>query len=314
MPDRKPFPAPQRPDETPKEGAQELVRLNKVLADYGIASRRRCDELIATGHVSVDGRVVTELGTRVGSEQQIEVDGEPLRRTSTRARYYLLNKPSGVFCTNDVREARTRAIDLITDRDKGRIYTVGRLDEETTGLVILTSDGDFANRVMHPRYGVTKSYRVRLAGRIDDEALQKVRDGVRLSEGRTSGARILVERRTDRSSDLIVVLNEGKNREVRRIFAQVGFKVSRLHRERIGTLDDRGLKLGAWRPLARAEVDSLLDPSLPQNQGLPGRGRARTRRPQSARAGVRKTSRPGWAPGAGPRPGGGGRTQRGGRA
>jgi 23S rRNA pseudouridine2605 synthase len=176
---------------------------------------------------------------------------------------------------------------------------------------------------MHPRYGVTKSYRVRLAGRIDDEALQKVRDGVRLAEGRTAGARILVERRTDRFSDLIVVLNEGKNREVRRIFAQVGFKVSRLHRERIGTLDDRGLKLGAWRPLARAEIDSLLDPNPPQNRGLPGRPRSRKShgthagsRPSArpfargkGQGGARQASRPGWAPGGGPRPTGGGRAR-----
>jgi 23S rRNA pseudouridine2605 synthase len=252
----------------------EPVRLNKFLADCGVASRRKCDELIARGHVSVDGRVVSELGARVDpAAQRVEVRGETLDPDRVRPRYYLLNKPAGVICTNDAREARTRAVDLIDDRKKGRIYTVGRLDEDTTGLVLLTNDGDFANRVMHPRYGVAKTYRVRLRGGIDDAALGAAREGVRLAEGRTGGMRAVVVDRNDRSSELLVTLREGLNREVRRVFAKLGYKVHSLHRERIGELTDRGLKIGQWRPLVRAEVERLLHPAPVRGERERIRGR-----------------------------------------
>lgn len=259
------------------------VRLNKFLADRGVASRRAADEMIAAGEVQVDGEVVTALGTRIDpATQRVEVKGEELERENPqRRRYYLLNKPPGVVCTNDARETRPRAVDLVTDRDKGRIYTVGRLDEESKGLILLTNDGDFANRVMHPRYGVSKTYLVKLRGRIDDEALQKVREGVHLSEGRTGGARVVVRKRTRDYTHLIVTLREGKNREIRRVFARVGAKVVDLRRARIGNLTDRGLRLGSWRPLTRAEVRGLLDPvedegtdEQPRKPGGAGRDRA----------------------------------------
>jgi len=236
------------------------VRLNKYLADHGVASRRACDVLIEQGKVTVDGMPVSELGTKVNPfEQTVEVDGTPLRPEGASRRYYLLHKPAGVLCTNERSENRPRAIDLITDRTKGRIYTVGRLDEESTGLILLTNDGEFAQRVAHPRYGVPKTYRVTLHGRIHDEAIQKVRDGVYLSDGRTGGARILIRRRSASSSVLLVTLREGRNREVRRVFADVGFKVVGLARVDIGPLSARGLRAGKWRPLSREEVEALLD-------------------------------------------------------
>ena len=155
------------PDAEPELGGGEGLRLNKYLAERGIASRRRCDELIVRGLVMVDDEVVTTLGTRIDpARAKVEVDGVVLR-PQTERRYYLLNKPVGVVCTNEVREARPRAIDLIDDPDRGRIYTVGRLDEESEGLILLTSDGEFAQRVAHPRYGVTKTYLVKLRGRVD---------------------------------------------------------------------------------------------------------------------------------------------------
>lgn len=247
-----------KPDGTGEAGG--LVRLNKYMADHGVASRRACDELIAEGHVFVDGELVTELGTKIDPlEQLVEVDGEPLReeRGGTK-RYYLLNKPAGVVCTNDEREQRARAIDLISDRYKGRIYTVGRLDEASKGLIILTNDGDFANRVMHPRYGVSKTYMVKLKGRIGDNDLQRVRDGVYLAEGKAAGARVVVRKRTRDSSLLLVTLYEGMNREIRRMFASVGFTVTDLRRARIGPITDRGLKEGHWRYLERDEIEALL--------------------------------------------------------
>lgn len=249
---------------------QDTIRLNKYLADHGIASRRACDELIAEGKVTVDGEPVTQLGTRIRpADQQVEVGGVILRPQELERRYYLLNKPSGVVCTNEKRELRPRAVDLITDPKKGRIYTVGRLDEDSTGLILCTNDGEFTQRVAHPRHGVPKTYAVRVQGKITDEAVQKVRHGVHLSEGRTAGARVVVQRRTATGSSLEVTLREGKNREVRRTFARVGHKVLSLKRVRIGPLTDRGLKAGKWRPLSRAEVEALLQESDPQGTAAP---------------------------------------------
>ena len=239
---------------------ENLVRLNKYLAGHGVASRRRCDELIEARKITVDGLITTELGTKVDPTRQvIEIDGYVLKPEGLIRRYYLLNKPSGVLCTNEPRELRPRAVDLITDRKKGRIYTVGRLDEETIGLVILTSDGDFANKVMHPRYGVSKTYLVNVQGRIDDESLMHIREGVRLSEGKTGGARVVVQKRGARQSTLIVTLREGKNREVRRVFARLGWRVTSLRRTNIGNINDRGLKVGHWRELTRLEVRELVE-------------------------------------------------------
>ena len=268
------------------EAGSNLVRLNKLLADHGVASRRRCDELIAQGGVMVDGEIVVELGTKVDPERQtIDVEGRTLDVRAARKRYYMLNKPPGVVCTNETRETRPRAVDLITDPWKGRIYTIGRLDEESRGLILLTNDGEFAHRIMHPRHGVLKTYRVKVAGRIDDEALTKIREGVRLSEGRTSGARIVVESRRNDSSQLEVTIQEGMNREIRRAFAKVGYKVVDLERVRIGSLTSRGVKTGRWRELVRAEIDALL-------AGAPAEGGERARFGVAKRGKGRK---PSWA-------------------
>jgi len=258
------------------------VRLNKLLADHGVASRRGADALIAAGKVSVDGEPATELGLRVDPERQrVEIDGFVLKARSAKRRYYLLNKPAGVVCTNEGRETRPRAVDLVTDPRKGRIYTVGRLDEASQGLILLTNDGTFANRIMHPRYGVTKTYLVKVRGEIDDEALKKVREGVRLSEGRTAGARILVERRGRDHSLLTVMIHEGMNREIRRSFAKVGYKVLELRRTRIGPITDRGLKTGKWRELEAGELEALLA------------GESEPRTSHRGRSPIRRTFRPG---------------------
>ncbi|MBI5435339.1 MAG: rRNA pseudouridine synthase [Planctomycetes bacterium] len=240
------------------EPGEVLVRLNKYLADRGIASRRKCDELIEKGHVMLDGVVVTQLGTKVDpTTQTVEVEGEVLKPEGVNKRYYLLNKPRGVVCTNEERELRPRAIDLITDPKKGRIYTVGRLDEESQGLILLTNDGEFSNFISHPRHGVPKTYWAKIRGRVDDEVIAELKKGVFLSEGRTHADEIHIEKRATESTALSVTLREGKNREVRRMFAKVGFKVMQLRRVRIGNLTDRFLREGDWRPLTRAEVEDL---------------------------------------------------------
>ena len=243
-----------------EDGGEQLVRLNKYLADHGIASRRKCDELILSGTVIVDGFPCSELGTRINPHKQtVEVDGVVLKPTGDRLRYYVLNKPRGVICTSERREARTRAVDLITDPAAGRIYTVGRLDEDSTGLIILTNDGEFTNLITHPRHEVPKTYLVKLRGKVDGASLEKIRQGVHLSEGRTGSAQVRIYKRTNAFTSLSITLHEGKNREVRRIFARVGYNVLSLARTRIGNLNDRRLKEGQWRPLLRAEVADLMD-------------------------------------------------------
>ena len=267
------------------------VRLNKFLAQNGITSRRGADVLIAKGQVQVDGRIVTELGTRIDPlRSRVEVGGVVLQPQGERPRYYLLNKPCGVVCTNDPREARPRAIDLIRDKQRGRIYTVGRLDEDTEGLVILTNDGEFANRISHPRYGVQKTYWVDVRGRVSDEQLEAMRKGVRLSEGWAGFEHVLVRRRHDERSILQVTLGEGKNREVRRVLAALGLPVRTLRRIAIGELSDRRLKTGQWRPLSRAEVGSLLaSTGASGGEGAPKELRpVRRRRFQNQRPGTRR--------------------------
>lgn len=283
---------PEEPGE-PEHGP--LVRLNKLLAEHGVASRRRCDELIADGKVTVDGEIVTELGTKVDpASQAVEIDGFVLKPGARKRRYYLLNKPAGVVCTNDAREMRPRAVDLVTDPRKGRIFTVGRLDEESKGIIVLTNDGDFAQRITHPRYGIEKTYLVRVAGKIDDAALQKIRNGIHLAEGRTSGARVLVHDRQRDSSWVSVTIHEGMNREVRRVFASVGYKVVELKRTRIGPVTDRGLKIGRWRELARDEIEGLLRGSAPSSGEAPKRRRKTSKRPPrtfSGKAGIQAAER-----------------------
>jgi len=268
-------------------GSTVGVRLNKFLAQNGVASRRGADELIAKGHVTIDGQLVTELGRRVDpGKEKVVVDGVVLRPTGERLAYYLLNKPAGVVCTNDPREARPRAVDLISDKKKGRIYTVGRLDEDTEGLVILTNDGEFANRISHPRFGVKKTYWVDVRGRVADEAIEHMRKGVRLSDGWGSFERVQVMKRHGERSILLVTLAEGKNREVRRVLAALDLPVRNLRRVEIGPLRDRRLKVGQWRTLTRSEVGELLDATKPGAGGViwpRKRAGSSSRRPWSKR-------------------------------
>lgn len=267
------------------------IRLNKLIALNGLASRRRADELIQGGAVMIDGKIVTDLGVKVDpAVQRVEVDGVVLKPEGERHRYYLLNKPAGVVCTNEERELRPRAIDLISDKRKGRIYTVGRLDEETTGLVILTNDGEFAYKISHPRHGVSKTYQVVVAGRIADEDVRKLRTGVRLAEFKTDFDRVNLVKRSERQSVLQVVLGEGRNREVRRAFARLGLRVKALRRTNIGPVDERGLKPGHWRLLTKHEIETLTrlsdgaePPAEPRRR--PQRG---TRKPRAFGGGRRR--------------------------
>ncbi len=230
-------------------------RLQKVLAAAGVGSRRQCEELILAGRVEVDGKVVTQLGTLVdSSRQKIRLDGVGLRRP--KPAYYALHKPAGVVCTNRDPSGRPRAIDLIPGRPE-RLFTIGRLDLHSEGLILVTNDGELADRLTHPRYGVRKIYRVLVAGRPTQEVIAKLRRGVHLAEGRTRVAGLRIEKRYRQSTLLEMVLEEGRNREIRRILARVGHKVLRLVRIAVGPVRLGNLAPGEYRRLSRQEVHAL---------------------------------------------------------
>lgn len=257
-----------------------MQRLQRVLAAAGFGSRRSCEELITTGRVEVDGEIVIELGTQVDAEKsKIFVDGVRLRRQ--RPAYYLLNKPVGVVTTNRDPQGRPRVIDLIPGEE--RVFPVGRLDRSSEGLILLTNDGELAQQLTHPRFGVRKIYHVTVAGQITRETMNKMREGIYIAEGRVrvEGARIRKAR--PRATDLEITLLEGKNREIRRILARFGHKVQRLRRIAIGPLRLGELPVGAHRPLTTAEIEKL------RNEMSAARKRAKPE--QSDASGPESTSR-----------------------
>lgn len=230
-------------------------RLQKVLAAAGVGSRRDCEELIREGRVAVDGKIVTELGTRVDpARQEIRVDGEALRQP--KLLYYAVNKPIGVVTTNFDPSGRSRVIDLVPTEE--RVFAVGRLDRSSEGLILVTNDGEFANRITHPRYGVEKTYLVRVAGSPTPKELARLRKGIHLAEGFARVQSIAVKKRQGQSTDLLMVLNEGRNRELRRLLARVGHKVLKLRRIAVGNVKLADLPVGAWRRLMPGEVEGLL--------------------------------------------------------
>lgn len=232
-----------------------MERLNKYLAHAGVGSRRYCDELIAAGRVTVDGVVVTAAGTRIDPlVHRVAVDDQLVR--PERLVYWLLYKPAGVLCTNYDPDGRPRAIDLLP-HVRERVYTVGRLDEASEGLLLMTNDGDLAAALMHPRFGIPKTYLVQVAGRPSRDELRRLTEGIWLSDGkvRARSARILWHQ--GESTWLRIVLCEGKNREIRRMLARLGHKVMRLKRIAIGPIRLGRLRKGKSRPLTEAELAAL---------------------------------------------------------
>lgn len=229
-------------------------RLQKVLAAAGLGSRRHCEQLIQEGRVEIDGQVVTELGTRADTKtQSVRVDGEPL--PSAPSVYFVLNKPAGVLSTHRDPQGRLRVVDLLPDG--ARLFTVGRLDKSSEGLMLVTNDGDLANRLAHPRYGVKKVYRVVVAGQPTPEHLQMLRKGIHLSEGLVKVSRLVVKSRHKQSTTLELELAEGRNREIRRMAARIGHKVLTLKRTALGPLRLGDLPSGAFRPLTAEELRRL---------------------------------------------------------
>lgn len=231
--------------------------MQKVLAAAGVASRRESEQLIVEGRVEVDGEVVTELGSRVeAGEQEIRVDGETI--THKRLVYFAVNKPSGVVSTANDPSGRRRVIDLLPP-EVGRVFNVGRLDMASEGLILLTNDGELANGLTHPRHGVEKIYEVQVAGRVDPQDLTQLRKGVHLAEGFARVTRVRIKSTRKQSTTLEMVLDEGRNREVRRLLARIGHKVQKLVRIAVGPVRLGDLPRGAYRPLEREEVRKLRD-------------------------------------------------------
>ena len=263
----KPRPRPAKPARAERpstDSADASQRLQKVMAAAGVGSRRDCEALILAGRVEVDQKVVRELGTKVDSdEQEIRVDGVALK--AARKAYYLVNKPTGVLCTNDDPSGRPRVVDLLPDASE-RLFTVGRLDLNSEGLILVTNDGELANRLAHPRYGVEKTYHVLVAGTPEPEMLAKLRKGVHLAEGFAKVESVRVKTSLKKSTILEIVLKEGRNREIRRLLARVGHKVLRLKRVALGGLRLKNLAAGDFRRLTREELRDLRDASRPRRE------------------------------------------------
>jgi 23S rRNA pseudouridine2605 synthase len=231
------------------------MRLAKYLAHSGVASRRSAEEIVRAGRVRVGGEVITDPARDVDESSGVEVDGAAVGPEPTEV--WMLNKPAGVTSTAREPGRRRAVVDLV--RSERRLYPVGRLDADSTGLILLTNDGELANRLTHPRYEVPKTYRASLARPPDDTQIRRLRQGVRLDDGQTAPAR--VRRTGDR--ELEITLREGRNRQVRRMAEAVGNRVAALERVRVGSLRLQGLAEGEARRLSDAEVRRLWKDAAP---------------------------------------------------
>ena len=252
------------------------VRLQKVLAEAGVASRRRCEDLIVAGQVRVNGKLVTALPAWVDPENdKISVDGKPMRRTGRGLRvphkvYVVLNKPRKVVATAHDPEGRRNVVGMVDLPDAPRLFPVGRLDADSSGLILLTNDGELAQQLTHPSYEVPKEYQVSVKGRLTDEDMETLKRGLFLTGRRNAAAPVKraamqqVKRlgysrgkTGNERTRISVTLTEGQNREIRRLLARLGFNVRRLERVAIGPLKLKGLASGEWRRLNAREVNML---------------------------------------------------------
>lgn len=294
------------------------MRLARFLAMAGIESRRKCEELITAGRVSVDKEPVTDLAARVDpSRQDIRLDGE--RISAERRVYFLVNKPKGLLCTNYDPDGRPRVVDLFP-KLKERLFTVGRLDENSQGLLVVTNDGDLAQRLAHPRYRVVKTYRVQVAGIPSPLLIKDLERGFFFAEGKFKADTAKLVKVKGQSAWIEITLSEGQNREIRRLLARIGHKVLVLERVALGSLRLGTLPIGAHRPLTQDEVKSLYamarrsDGTTPRRSARPG---PRRNKPKGAGQGDSAAPQAGDAPrtprkSAGPKRGdkGSGQSQR----
>ena len=234
------------------------MRLQKYLAECGIASRRKCEEYILQGKVQVNGKTITELGVKVNPEKdKITFEGKNVKQEERKV-YILLNKPIGYVTTSDEQFGRDKVLDLVKVRE--RVVPVGRLDMYTSGALILTNDGDFVYKVTHPKHEITKTYTVTVKGIIKNEEVEQLRKGVKIDDYTTRPAKVKILK-TDEEKDisrLEITIHEGKNRQVRRMCESVGRRVIALHRSKIGNIGVKDIELGKWRYLKDFEVKTLI--------------------------------------------------------
>ncbi len=250
--------------------SQHLIRLNKLIADSGVASRRHADRLIEDGHVTVNGKRVFEMGLKVDPRtDKVSVDGKPLK-TVHRKLYILFHKPTGVLTTMEDPLDRPTVADYV-DRIPERVFPVGRLDWDSEGLLILTNDGDFANRVMHPKEEVTKTYLVKLDGQPKPEQIQKLLKGVTIVGGKVEARhveKIIRHKGSDQYDWFKIVITEGKNRQIRQMFEKIGYDVLKLQRVAIGRLKLGSLERGEWTYLGEDSLKKIFQADSPDELKL----------------------------------------------
>ena len=229
-----------------------MERLQKVIAQSGVTSRRKAEELIVEGKVKVNGKVVRELGTKVSSNDEILVNDELI--SSEQKEYYILNKPRGVLSTTSDDKNRKTVVDMIPTTT--RIYPVGRLDYDTTGLILLTNDGEFANILMHPRSEIDKVYVAKLKGIVKGEQINKLKEGVLIDNTLVKASRVKLKKQDPKTNTCMVqiIIHEGKNHQVKKMFDSVGYEVLKLKREKVAFFDLKGLQSGEYRKLTAKEV------------------------------------------------------------
>ena len=236
-----------------------MERLQKFLAQNGIASRRKCEEYILQGKVKVNGNVVTQLGTQIDPEKdEIKFLNELVKNTDVKHIYILLNKPIGYVTTVKDQFNRETVMDLIDIKE--RLVPVGRLDMYTSGALILTNDGNFVYKITHPKHEITKTYNVTLKGKITKDEVENLKAGVVIDDYKTKPAKVRILK-IDEEKDISrveIIIHEGKNRQVRKMCEAIGKKVLALHRSKIGDIGVQNLKIGKWRYLTEGEVKKLL--------------------------------------------------------
>lgn len=232
-----------------------LIRLNKYLAQLGVASRRKADELIASGRIKVNGQVINQLGEKINPQHdQVSLDGQILT-PSIKLIYIMLNKPPGVVSTTSDEFKRQTVLDLV--KVQTRLFPVGRLDQDSTGLILLTNDGELTQRLTHPKFEINKTYQVAVQGIISPDQIKRLEEGVLLKEGKTSPSRVEVLKTEGNRTYLEITIHEGRNRQIRRMCGSLDLEVINLKRVSMGPLTLGNLPEGSWRVLTQSEIDQL---------------------------------------------------------
>ncbi len=237
----------------------EEIRLQKFLAENGVASRRKCEELIENGKVKVNDEIVTKLGTKINPDKDtVEYNGKRIEKSKKEYTYILLNKPIDYVTTVKDQFNRKTVLDLV--KTNKRLVPVGRLDMYTSGAIILTDDGDFVYKVTHPKHEIEKTYNVTIVGKVSNEEVQQLRNGVDIGDFVTSKAKVKILKIDEEKniSRLQITIHEGKNRQIRRMCEAIGKRVLSLHRSKIGSISVKELKIGTWRYLKKSEIENLL--------------------------------------------------------